>query len=635
MLDSSLIPFRLVDPKTERTQIRIVQLKPPSRFRVMFVSFDLLKTLVGIGWLRVIRALTGQVAGERVREFLQRSGTLWVRTGRILALRTDLFSFEFCEELERIQDWADGFPFDMARQIVEEELGAPMERYFSEFHEEPFASTTFSQIHMARLRRENVMVAVNIQRPYVHEVFRQDKNFINWIAGMITRFPSLRKLRAENLCQEPEQIVERELDYRYEASTAHRLKKTLNEHGVYIYSVYHEYSSHRVLVTEFIKGALMIDYVRIDEEDPERLRRWLQNNNINPKKLAKRLFESVFRQIFEDNYFHGDMRLGNVVLLRNSQFSVLDTRSVSSTESESLEKYRLFLNALVNEEFEIAADIFFLMTSVMPRVDTVEVKKEILRLWKTWTLHCYIHELPYNEKSLTHMFAELNKIVLRHRFAIQWSALYMVRTLANMEVVINHLAPETNCISAIKRYFDKAKARESRASLRNAQITSIRLLAKVREMPQRLTGYLLFQDIVLRRQTRIISGTTAKAGYVLGSLAGIASMAFFMTGVVLLCAFLVQGFVDFEPNAPDMINRNLQPIRAMDHILGTQIVDHGVLYLAGDLLGFMEAWRSVWSWLIGWFAILGSTFFGLLFNIRMARRFLAKDVQVSQSGVRL
>lgn len=600
MMDERLIPSRLVDP-SERSGVTISVPRRPSRFHALYTLARFFRLLAYLAWKWLTRSLNGQDAGLRVRMFLERSGALWIRMGRIIALRSDMFSPEFCQELEKIGDLSTGFPFDVVRKIVDEELGKPLETYFDEFGEKPFVAFTISQIHMAHLKRENTWVAVNVQRPFVRETFTKDMRLIRRITGILGKFPSLKNMKWGDLCHELEEIVQKELDCRFEASSARRLKQTLEEHGVYLYGVHAEYSSKRMLVTEFIRGALMIDYVVLNAKDPARLQRWLTRNNIKPKKLARRLFNCVFRQVFEDNFFHGDMRATNMVLLRDSNFSVLDTRSVASNEAETLEKYRLFLNALINEEFEMAADIFFLLASVLPRVDTEQVKKDLIRLWKTWTLRAHIRDLPYNEKSLSYMFAQVNAIVLRYSFAVQWSALHLFRALANMENIVHHLAPETNVITWLRRYFQDAKQRESFKALEQAPVTAMRLITKVREMPKRLAGFALFQDIVVRRQTQIVSGSTAKAGYVLGSLAGFAALVFFFVGVVLGCVFLSQ-------------HHQL----SLTNTLGNQLTQ---LTSPIPLLPY-------WLWL----GVLGMVGYLWSFNRKMSKKFRAKDVRTPGGG---
>ena len=167
MLDSRLIPSRLVDP-SERVGVRIAPPQKPARWRwrhTMSVLFQLGKLAAEIILLHLRGRLKGRDAGRIVRERLEKLGALWIRVGRIVALRIDIFGLDFCEELDRIQDRADGVPWKSIQCILEEELGRPLETYFDEFQQTPFVATTISQIHMAHLRREDVWVAVNIQRP--------------------------------------------------------------------------------------------------------------------------------------------------------------------------------------------------------------------------------------------------------------------------------------------------------------------------------------------------------------------------------------------------------------------------------------------------------------------------------------
>ena len=78
----------------------------------------------------------------------------------------------------------------------------------------------------------------------------------------------------------------------------------------------------------------MSDFIELYSKDPTRLQHWLQDNNIEPKLVARRLILSIFRHIFEDNLYHGDLHPGNIILLRNSQVAFIDMgRSVSPKRS--------------------------------------------------------------------------------------------------------------------------------------------------------------------------------------------------------------------------------------------------------------------------------------------------------------
>src|SRR3546814_4910765 len=93
------------------------------------------------------------------------------------------------------------------------------------------------------------------------------------------------------------------------------MRKLLKRHDIYVPRVFQDISTSRILVTEFIDGVLVSDYIRVSQQDPERIRRWCLANNVDPKKVGKRLFQSAMRPIFEDNLFHADIHPGNIMLL--------------------------------------------------------------------------------------------------------------------------------------------------------------------------------------------------------------------------------------------------------------------------------------------------------------------------------
>lgn len=53
----------------------------------------------------------------------------------------------FLQALSELHDQIPPFPRNVAMKIVEEELGAPLESFFSYISEEPIAAASFGQVH--------------------------------------------------------------------------------------------------------------------------------------------------------------------------------------------------------------------------------------------------------------------------------------------------------------------------------------------------------------------------------------------------------------------------------------------------------------------------------------------------------
>ncbi len=121
MLKKNLIPTPLVLHKAHRSD-----LPTPVRWRLLFIIG---LTLRSIWYALMIRyrprsGYTVLALAQMVTARFERLGGLWIKTAQILAMRRDMFSKEFCDELSRLHDRAHGFPGEIARKIIEEDLVA-------------------------------------------------------------------------------------------------------------------------------------------------------------------------------------------------------------------------------------------------------------------------------------------------------------------------------------------------------------------------------------------------------------------------------------------------------------------------------------------------------------------------------
>jgi ubiquinone biosynthesis protein len=539
MLPSDLIPSQLVRP-SERPPVVITQPKPPSKFRSLYVRAKFWRLLASVLILRMLGLLTPHRFGALVRPFLEQMGAIWIKAGKILALRKDVFAEGLAEELDKLKDRGPGFPFPLAKQIVEQELHAPLERYFDEFAPMPFVSTTMAQVHQAHLRLENVSVAVKIQHPYAIRTYSADLRMIRRIAHLLESLSIWPRLRWSDICWELEQSMQSEIDSRYEASALRKLSKTAATGGVYFPEVFHEYTTQRLLVMEFIRGALVSDFVALRQSDPSRLEAWLAANNINPQRVAKRLFRTVFRQILEENFFHADLHPGNIILLRDDRIAFIDCRNAGSLEGEQVTKLRLLVQALAEGEYSAAADYFFLLISNLPGVDIAEVKSGMVRLMRTWETEVHVRERPYLSKSLTHLTNELNKLALRSGFSVQWSLSKMVGALANLDASLQWLWPQLNYLKQLRGYCEAAEMRNVRTELQQARSSLSRSAVAAWEIPRKFSQSMLFQQILARRQAQVIQGSATRIGIFLSAILSTAAFALLGAEVLLLLTFLSQ-----------------------------------------------------------------------------------------------
>lgn len=538
VLKQSLTPSPLI-PDAEREPIRIGTSPIRLRFRGTFVTGQLLCLLLYTCWLRLTGRLDRQRLGVLIRELCQRMGVLWIKVGQLVSIRRDLFPQEICDELVKLQDQADGFSSREARSIVEEDLGAPLTRYFSEFEEEPFAAASISQLHRARLRHEGAWVAVKIRRPGIELTFAKDMVLIRRITWLLVHLGIMPHARWTDLAWEVEQVMEEELDYRYEATNMRRMRRTLRRHNVHVPKLFAKYSTQRVLVMELIRGVTMADYLKVARENPQRLNRWLSENGIDPKRVAERVVRSHLRQSFEDNLFHADLHPGNILLLRNSRFAFIDFGCAGFLEQDFLRKYDLYTQALRSRDFSKMADIYFLFASDLPPIDLSAVKAEFIRCTQAYETRRRVRGLPYHERSLGTLNRDLIELLGKSGITFDWTFLRIMRTWFTMDISLCVLMPDADLRRILTRYYRQRNRRVLRKLIRLPRFESgwLRLAT---ELPRLASEQTVYRGTVIRRLAMIFEGAATRVAGFFAAALGWARVVYVMGAVVLLLACLGQ-----------------------------------------------------------------------------------------------
>jgi len=544
MLDPALSPTRLVSP-SDRPPVVIVAVWRPSRFRGLHVLVRLLRLAIHLVVLKVAARAGARRVGASVRAAFEELGGLWIKAGQLLSLRIDVFSPAVCEELAALQDRHAGFPAADARRIIEEELGGPIERYFDEFAEAPFAVQSIAQVFRARLRHEQRYVAVKVQQPHVDLLFARDLTLIARLVRLIKLLRFRPHVQWDFALDELGEVAAQELNFHYEASSIRRLRKRLRSSPVYVPRVFRRYSTRRVLVIEFMHAALMSDLIGLQQSDPGRVNAWLAENKIKPRRVARRLIDSICSQILEHNLYHGDLSPAHIVLLRNSRLALIDFTMTTFTEREYLDKYRLFVKALANRDYAKAADMCLMLCASLPSLDMEEVKDHLVRALRQWATRTLVRELPYREKSLDNATVEAVNVLSRYGCTMDWGWLRIRRALVTLDRSLERLYPDVNYTRVLQKYFDDAERRGLEALVGLPLLRrTLRGYMTAFDIQDRLDEYTMFQGALIRRHAQVFQGATDKVAAVFATIAAQLATLVAVAGAFALGVLLEQRYPD-------------------------------------------------------------------------------------------
>jgi len=226
---------------------------------------------VATGTLREDRVISELAV--QAREGMEALGPSYVKVGQMMGIRPDIIPAPAMEELQKLQDNVQPFDDAEARKLVEEELGRPISEVFSEFSEKPIAAASLAQVYRARLRDEGTEVAVKVQRPEALTLCSKDMYVLQRAVGVyqnVMKRWTAQKVDYKALLTSFASGFFEELDFANEARNQTEARNAiLNSTGgkVYVPKVFHEYSSRRLLVSEFVYGS------KLTNCEPKELRR--------------------------------------------------------------------------------------------------------------------------------------------------------------------------------------------------------------------------------------------------------------------------------------------------------------------------------------------------------------------------
>ena len=248
---------------------------------------------------------------ERVRSALEELGPIFVKFGQILSTRPDRLPEPLVMELKKLRSQVEPQPFERIEPVLLRELGDEVDAFFDVFEDEPFAAGSLGQVYKAKLKDSDEWVAIKVQRADIHKTVSSDLEIIGWFARQLhARIEELRPYNLPALVREAEKRLQEELNYRNEADNA-EIFRALNpdQERVFAPRVYTEFTTRRLLITEWVEG-----------ESPETA----ELNRDEACELARLGGQSVFQQIVGTGFFHSDPHSGNMLITSDRRICLLD-----------------------------------------------------------------------------------------------------------------------------------------------------------------------------------------------------------------------------------------------------------------------------------------------------------------------
>ncbi|MEE9423445.1 MAG: ubiquinone biosynthesis regulatory protein kinase UbiB [Methylococcales bacterium] len=407
--------------------------------------------------------------GQRIREALEQLGPIFVKFGQALSTRRDLLPEDIADELAKLQDNVPSFDGQVAQQMIEKALGAPVTELFSSFDQQALAAASVAQVHTATLPNGDAVV-VKILRPDVDKLIRKDLEVMFAFAGLVDRYlREANRLRPIEIVEEFEKTIVDELDLVREAANAALLRRNFEDSDIlYIPKIYWDLTRTNVLVMERIHGI------------PVGNTQQLREQNTDFKKLAERGVEIFFTQVLRDNFFHADMHPGNIFVSPQSSYIAVDFGIVGTLTNEDRHYLASNLAAFFNRDYRQVA-VLHVESGWVPADTRIDEMESAIR-----SVCEPIFGKPLGEISYGQLLIRLFQAARRFEATVQPQLILFQKTLLNIEGLGRELYPQLDLWQTAKPFIEtwmkdqlsiKATAKKARQQLPE-------LLTQIPEVPE-------------------------------------------------------------------------------------------------------------------------------------------------------
>ncbi len=365
--------------------------------------------------------------GQRLARALQELGPSFIKLGQSLATRADLLGQELAADLSQLHDDLPPFEGAVARQLIERELGRPLDDLFASFEDRPVAAASIAQVHFGTTPAGEE-VAIKVLRPGIERQMARDLDFFVWIATWVERLqPAYRRLKPVKVVETMARWTRLEMDLRLEAAAAAELADNFKDDpGFRVPRVDWQRTARRVLTLERVGG------IASDERDA------LIAAGFDPDQILARAAESFFKQVFRDGFFHGDMHPGNIFIDAEGVLVPVDFGIMGRLDRPTRRYLGEMLLGFLSGDYQRVAEVHFTAGYVPANQDKAAFTQACRAIGEP------IRGRPLAEISVGRLLGQLFEVSETFAMETQPQLLLLQKTMVVAEGVGRALNPELN-----------------------------------------------------------------------------------------------------------------------------------------------------------------------------------------------
>lgn len=390
-------------------------------------------------WPLLKKNLIRQPFAVQLRRRLEMLGATYIKLGQILSLREDMLPKEITDELKKLLDTLPAVSYDRFVELVEEQIGQPIHRVFSEVKQNTLGSASIAQTHRATLRTGEEVV-LKLIKPGTRELIQTDSKIIKAMGGFLDIF--IPQLQPKNMFTEFCEYTNREVDFKLEADNAEEFTINFSKHPeIHFPKIYREYTTSDLICMEFIRGIKpdVRAYERYNEEERE--------------KIVDYGAYAIIQMLYHDGFFHADLHPGNLMIMdgpNGPQVGFIDLGMVGRFEENTRKTMLYYFNSLVTGDPGGAARYLTLLARPGKGSDMEGFRRAFVTIGNKW-----LKSPNFKEFSLAKLILESVALGSKYRLYYPLELVLMVKAIITYEGVGNVIMPGFDIQKVSKKHIRK------------------------------------------------------------------------------------------------------------------------------------------------------------------------------------
>ncbi|XP_035681339.1 uncharacterized aarF domain-containing protein kinase 2-like isoform X1 [Branchiostoma floridae] len=310
-----------------------------------------------------------------------------------------------------------------------------------------------------------IPVAIKVLHPGLYRTVKRDLSIMSGIAWLLEWVPGLKWLSLSEIVSEFGDLIMSQIDLRHEAANLERFKDYFADiDAIRFPKPIRPYVRRDILVETFEDGEPITNFMTDD------------NSECLKAKLAEMGIEALLKMIFVDNFVHGDLHPGNILVMNADSYNpeqcnkmmlvdmcdtvivnvkpvenpirlvLLDVGIIAELDERDRLNFRDVFTAVVMGEGEQVADLILHHARANECKDVAQFKKEMADLVQT----ARENTVTLGQIQVGELLNKVFSLLIKHKVKLESNFANMVLAIVVLEGLGRTLDPNLDILEAAK-----------------------------------------------------------------------------------------------------------------------------------------------------------------------------------------